>query len=81
MTSGPDEVEGAPSDAGPGRSLAHDVELRDSYFHARIERRSHLYRVWFDGNVTNEQAKRLEHRIRSRVKRCGPRYGIELRES
>ena len=37
--------------------------------------------VWFDGNVTNEQAKYLEQRIRGRVRRCGPRYGIELRES
>ena len=76
-----DDAEGAPSDAEPGRGPARAIELRDSYFHAPIQRRSHLYRVWFDGNVTNEQAKYLEQRIRGRVRRCGPRYGIELRES
>ena len=65
---------------GGGPCLARAVELRDSFYHAARDRRSHLYRVTFDGKVSNEQAKRLEQRIRARVRRDGPRLGIELRE-
>jgi len=47
--------------------LIVSVKRIDSFYHVQKQMTSHCYRITFEGNITNKQAKLLERKIRSRL--------------
>lgn len=48
-------------------SIVTRVELHSTYFHKEKESLSHCYRIWFDDQIRNYQAKEYEQKIRSLI--------------
>uniref|UniRef100_A0A7S4TA84 Uncharacterized protein n=1 Tax=Ditylum brightwellii TaxID=49249 RepID=A0A7S4TA84_9STRA len=61
------------------KNLVVSVQLHDSFYHEKKRMFSQCYRFWFDGLVTNIQAKTLEQYIRDAVANKLPEGVIELR--